>query len=173
MFLLRNPVHLHIFSELVVLTSMIIWMSSYRKRTTSQIEKLLLRIEEQDEKIQRLEQQFLESQQQQRLSHLASSFLPVATPAPVPPRSKPAQAAASKKTPLPVPVVPPTPVPVPISPPVVESKVAETDQDLDQLLQAELAELTEMKTSAPAEDIEELSTEQHASEEHLKKKSPQ
>jgi uncharacterized membrane protein len=151
---------------------MIVWMSSYRKRTTSQIEKLLLRIEEQDEKIQRLEQQFLQSQQQQRLSQLATSFLPVATPAPAAAaRPKPAQSAAPlpKKTPLPNKSSPE--IVVPSSPPVVEviepePVAAETEQDLDELLQAELAELI-----APApvvtEDIEEISTE------HLKKKSPQ
>jgi hypothetical protein len=172
MFRLQNPVYLHILSEILILCSLVVWMSSYRKRTTSQIEKLLLRIEEQDEKIQKLEQQFL---QQQQLSSFLTMPIPTASmarpkPKPPVPTSKPVI-----HTPAPVVVPAPAPVPTPVVVPAPTPVVAITptppapavDEDLDALIQAELAEL--QSTTAPAavdEPIEEISTED------LKKKSP-
>jgi uncharacterized membrane protein len=148
-------------------------MSSYRKRTTSQIEKLLLRIEEQDEKIQKLEQQFL---QQQQLSSFLSMPIPsaAATAAPFMPIPTIPTASMSKPKPKPKPPVPatkpaessvpaPSPAPAPAPSPAPASAPA-PEEDLDALIQAELAELQE--SALVGEKIEEISTED------LKKKSP-
>jgi uncharacterized membrane protein len=148
-------------------------MSSYRKRTTSQIEKLLLRIEEQDEKIQKLEQQFL---QQQQLSSFLSMPIPsaAATTAPFMPMPTIPTASMSKPKPKPKPPVPatkpaessvpaPSPAPAPAPSPAPASAPA-PEEDLDALIQAELAELQE--SALVGEKIEEISTED------LKKKSP-
>jgi len=172
---LRNPVHLHILSELVVIGSLVVWMSSYRKRTTSQIEKLLLRIEEQDEKIQRLEQQFQMFQQQQRMSALAAAAAApppkpvlhkkptvVASPPPVAVKtaskpSKPSLQVVESELPSLI-VPPPSPVAVAAS--------VESESELDELLQAELAELQASQHPHDEDDIVDISTED------LKKKSP-
>lgn len=171
---LRNPVHLHILSELVVICSLVIWMSSYRKRTTSQIEKLLLRIEEQDEKIQRLEQQFQMFQQQQRMSALAAAAavpLPkpilakkptvVASPPPVAVKTstKPSKPSLQVEPELPSLIVPPPS-------PVAVAAAVESESELDELLQAELAELQASQHPHDEDDIVDISTED------LKKKSP-
>jgi outer membrane biosynthesis protein TonB len=156
-------------------------MSSYRKRTTSQIEKLLLRIEEQDEKIQKLEQQFL---QQQQLSSFLSMpipsaaattapFMPMPTiptasmskpkpkPKPPVPATKPAESSVPAPSPAPAPAPAPAPSPAPAPAP---ASAPAPEEDLDALIQAELAELQE--SALVGEKIEEISTED------LKKKSP-
>ena len=167
---LRNPVHLHILSEMVVICSLVLWMSSYRKRTTSQIEKLLLRIEEQDEKIQRLEQQFQMFQQQQRLSALATAAAAVPTkpvvskkpPPPLPAKLKPSAKPSPQvvlESELPNLVVPPP------SPVAAAAATVESESELDELLQAELAEL-QASERHDEDDIVDISTED------LKKKSP-
>lgn len=149
---LRNSVYTHILSEILVVCCLVLWMSSYRKRTTAQIEKLLLRIEEQDEKIQKLEQLILHQQQQQQVMN---AFIPNPIIKPVVP-------------PKPVVHVVPTPQksePTPSVEPLHIPTVAETKQDLDQLLKEELAELEQSEQSEQSK-IEEISTED------LKKKSP-
>jgi hypothetical protein len=161
---------MHIASEIVVVSCLVIWMSGYRKRTTSQLEKLLLRIEEQDEKIQKLEQQFIAYQQQQRLSSVLSS-IPVSSSIPVP--NVPKQTSKPSSAP-PVPpktqiiVVPSASPPESVPPPIVQvPSVAPKDEDLDALIQDELAELIAgpaPPTDPPAQavladGIEEISTD--------------
>lgn len=139
-------------------------MSGYRKRTTTQLEKLLLRIEEQDEKIQKLEQNLQQYQQQNfamsnlinsssPINHLFPSAKPVVTPKPVasakPVKPAPKPVTTAKPVASSIPVVVPKPEPVEESPSVIES-----EKELDDLLQAELAELTES-----VQPVEELSTD--------------
>lgn len=160
---LRNPLYMHILSEILVLSCLVVWISGYRKRTTSQIEKLLLRIEEQDEKIQKLEQMFIQQQQQQLLSNLTEPFMfaPQPTLRPEAPKPKPV---VVKPKPKPV-VVKPTPIPTPVvqtPAPAPPQESIEAVEDLDELLQEELAELAQPSTA-----IEDISTDQVAD---LKKK---
>jgi len=173
MFRPRNLIYLHILSEILVLCSLVVWMSSYRKRTTSQIEKLLLRIEEQDEKIQKLEQQFLQQQQLSSFLSMPAMAIPTAIPtasmAKPKPKPKPPVVPATKPT-----VVVPSADPLVVVDPVVAApEVAPPPpvavEDLDALIQAELAELNLEPSTAVESDrleIEEISTED------LKKKSP-
>ena len=148
---LRNPLTLHILSEILVVTCLVMWMSGYRKRTTNQLEKLLLRIEEQDEKIQKLEQSLQQQQQQQlAMSNLVSNS-PITKLF-----SKPPPVPLSK--PVVQPVVQPVAQPVvqPDAQPVVQPVVeVESEKELDELLQAELAELNESSVIP----VEELSTD--------------
>ena len=55
MFFTKNPQILHITCEIIVLCTLIFWISSGKKKLSLQIEKLLLRLEEQEEKIQKME----------------------------------------------------------------------------------------------------------------------
>lgn len=55
MFFTKNPQILHITCEIIVLCTLIFWISSGKKKLSLQVEKLLLRLEEQEEKIQRME----------------------------------------------------------------------------------------------------------------------
>lgn len=55
MFLTKNLQLLHITCEIIILCALMFWISSGKKKLFWQIEKLLLRIEEQEEKIQRME----------------------------------------------------------------------------------------------------------------------
>lgn len=75
MFNFKNPQTIHIVSEVVVLIALVIWVSSYKKKINCQIDKLHLRLEEQEEKIQKLEainnqlQQNLQQQRNMLLQH--------------------------------------------------------------------------------------------------------
>lgn len=55
MFLTKNPQIIHIVCEIVIFFTLIFWILSTRKKISLQIERLLVRFEEQEEKIQRME----------------------------------------------------------------------------------------------------------------------
>jgi hypothetical protein len=70
---IKNPLIVHIITEIIVLVGVVFWFSSKQKRLQLQIEKLLLRIEDQEDKIFKLEN---------ALEHLYKTLasVPVSTP---------------------------------------------------------------------------------------------
>ena len=52
---ITNPRIIHIVCEIIILCTLIFWISSGKRKLSIQIEKLLLRLEEQEEKIQKME----------------------------------------------------------------------------------------------------------------------
>ena len=81
----KNPQMIHIASEIVVLMAIMMWFTSGKKQMLSQMEKLLLRIEEQEERIQKLERQQFVYQPQ---IHQQQVHYTPTTPTPKPIRSK-------------------------------------------------------------------------------------
>lgn len=55
MFFPRNPQIIHIICEIVIFFTLIFWILSTRKKLSLQVERLLVRLEEQEEKMQRME----------------------------------------------------------------------------------------------------------------------
>jgi len=133
MFSLSNSTQMHVAFEIAALASLILWVNLNRKKTAQHLEQLLLRIQSQDEKIQRLEQlvrrlqKTVQQQQQQQIY----------TPPPPPPPVV-SQAQPSSMSP------PPPPPPAPATMPVPPSNAADADldADLDAEIQEELAELS-------------------------------
>ncbi len=152
---IKNPLIVHIITEIIVLVGVVFWFSSKQKRLQLQIEKLLLRIEDQEDKIFRLENAFeqLYKNMQMVAPTPVSSPAQMVAPTPV---STPAQMVAPTPVSTPAQMVAPTPVSTPY--PAFE------EINLDQELQEELADLqmefipTEQQTTI--EQLEEIDTAQ-------------
>ncbi len=142
---IKNPLIVHIITEIIVLVGVVFWFSSKQKRLQLQIEKLLLRIEDQEDKIFKLENAL------EHLYKTLASSVPVSAPVQMAssvPVSAPVQMASS----------------VPVSAPVQMASNPPVELDLDQELQEELADLR-MEEITPlqpeqTQNIEELDTAQ-------------
>lgn len=177
MFNFKNPQTIHIISEVVVLIALVIWVSSYKKKINSQVDKLHLRLEEQEEKIQKLEavnSQLQQSIQQQRnllLQH--QSFLEnltqgrqeehsVKETVPIVKSKKSKNARMVQETPSPQPIVQKKPPPVVNIEKTPKSEEADSEAesitDLDEELADELKDL----------EVEELDTEDKLKKKHQK-----
>ena len=71
---IKNPLIVHIITEIIVLVGVVFWFSSKQKRLQLQIEKLLLRIEDQEDKIFKLENAL------EHLYKTLASSVPVSAP---------------------------------------------------------------------------------------------
>lgn len=158
---LKQPRIAHLIAEIIILIMLVLWVSSKYKRMNSHMENLLQRIEEQEERIQKLEQSLIDVQLGMKKFHQRP--IPSHQPVPVPTHSKPAQPAQQAQPPTPHPAHPAQPT-QPAQPPVSKKPVTVTVIEVEPEPEVRLSKELELDEELK-EELEELGVDVESGEE--------